>query len=89
MHLGKELFQRVLRLRNIPGPAVSRLFGCIPAEVPEPARARTVAWVQSIRRHKTKTFLNVNDGTSPTDLQVSYLLFFLLTCLSQTSNLLV
>ncbi|KAM7539983.1 hypothetical protein Aperf_G00000039230 [Anoplocephala perfoliata] len=70
MHLDKLLFQRVSWLGKVLGSAVPRSFASAPSEVPEPSRARTVAWVQSIRRHKTKTFLNINDGTSPTDLQV-------------------
>ncbi len=36
-----------------------------------PPQANTIAWVQSIRKHKTKTFLDVNDGSSPKNLQVS------------------
>ncbi|KAL5112214.1 putative asparagine--tRNA ligase mitochondrial [Taenia crassiceps] len=47
-----------------------QLFSSSPVEVVDVPRATTIAWVQSIRRHKTKTFLNVNDGTSPNDLQV-------------------
>uniref|UniRef100_A0A5K3FR06 AA_TRNA_LIGASE_II domain-containing protein n=1 Tax=Mesocestoides corti TaxID=53468 RepID=A0A5K3FR06_MESCO len=35
----------------------------------ESPRTTTIAWVQSVRRHKTKTFLNVNDGSSPNTLQ--------------------
>ncbi|VDD83984.1 unnamed protein product [Mesocestoides corti] len=38
----------------------------------ESPRTTTIAWVQSVRRHKTKTFLNVNDGSSPNTLQASY-----------------
>ena len=48
-----------------------RLFGSISSvqcnEIPD---AVTIAWVQSIRRHKTRTFLNINDGTSPDNVQV-------------------
>ncbi|CDS41269.1 asparaginyl tRNA synthetase [Echinococcus multilocularis] len=47
-----------------------QFFSSVPIEGAEMPRANTIAWVQSIRRHKTKTFLNVNDGTSPNDLQV-------------------
>ncbi|KAL5967090.1 putative asparagine--tRNA ligase mitochondrial, partial [Taenia solium] len=47
-----------------------QLFSSVPVEDVEVPRVTTIAWVQSIRRHKTKTFLNINDGTSPNNLQV-------------------
>lgn len=49
-----------------------RLFSSVPGEIVDVPRVTTIAWVQSIRRHKTKIFLNVNDGTSPNNLQVRW-----------------
>ncbi|KAL7061628.1 hypothetical protein AAHC03_0287 [Spirometra sp. Aus1] len=37
----------------------------------EAQEAQIIAWVRSIRKHKTRSFLDVNDGSSPKNLQAS------------------
>lgn len=78
MHFGRALYKQAFYFRRFPGLVISR-FSSSPLdyipESPETCRTKTIGWVQSIRRHKTKTFLNVNDGTSSTNLQVSCFIF--------------
>nr|CUU00425.1 hypothetical transcript [Hymenolepis microstoma] len=73
MHFGRELLKQASCFRRLPSLIVPRFSSSVldyNPESPEACRTKTIAWVRSIRRHKVKTFLNVNDGTSSTDLQV-------------------
>ncbi|KAM3188476.1 hypothetical protein ACTXT7_000173 [Hymenolepis weldensis] len=74
MHFGRALSKQAFYFRKFPSLIIPRFSSSVLdyiSESPEACRTKTIGWVQSIRRHKTKTFLNVNDGTSSTDLQAN------------------